>query len=475
MKLDSNFLWGGGTAASQHEGAYDVDGKGLNTMDLMTGGTKTTPRRHTATVEEGEYYPSHFGNDFYHRYKEDIALLAELGLKSFRMSIDWSRIYPTGEEAEPNKAGLQFYHNVFDELAKYNIEPLVTILHLEMPLHIYKKYNSWMSRKTVELYLKYARTLFTEYKGKVKYWLTFNEVNHAVFYDNDDYNDVYAGMGGMIDYNKLDFPAEGLAVSSRNILVASAKAVALAHEIDPNNQVGCVLAFVPQYPATSSPEDSMAVLHAYDKELFLTDILMKGEYPGYKLKEYKKAGINLDLTDEEKQALKDGTIDFYGMNFYSTGMQATVDKGYENGFFNGYRNPLLKTNEWGWEDDPVGLRHALVYMDRRYGKPLMITESGIGTDDILVNGTVEDDYRIDYMRAHIEQLEKAIVEDGVNCIGFYVWAPIDLMSASSGEMKKRYGVVYVDWHDDQTGTFDRYKKKSFYWYKRVIATNGEEL
>ena len=475
MKLDKGFFWGGGVAACQHEGGFGEGGKGINTHDLLTAGTKDTPRGHTDEIEKGVYYPSHTGNDFYHRYKEDIALMAELGLKSYRLSMDWTRIYPTGEEKTPNPEGLRFYHNVVDELLKYNIEPLVTILHAEVPIHLVRKYNTWMSKDMIDIYLKVAKTLFTEFKGKVKYWLTFNEVNHAVFYDNDDYNEVYAELGSGLNFNKMKNPAQGLATASLNILLASAKAVLLGHEIDPENQIGCTLCFVPQYAATSSAEDNLAALHSLDKDLYLTDVLMKGQYPKYKLHEYEKTGITLDWTEEDRSILRKGIIDFYGMNYYSSGMAAAENRGYKNGFFNGYRNPMLKTNAWGWEDDPIGLRNALIYMDRRYGKPIMITENGIGCDDVLKNGTVEDDYRITYMRKHIEQMEKAIIEDGVTCIGYYMWAPVDLISASTGEMKKRYGVVFVDRYDDQTGTYNRYKKKSFEWYKQLIASQGEIL
>lgn len=474
MRLGEDFLWGGGTAASQCEGAWDVGGKGLNIMDLVTAGSLTSSREITGEIEPDKVYPSQTGNDFYNRYVEDIALLADLGLKSFRLSIDWTRIYPTGEENEPNQAGLRFYHEVIDELLAHDIEPLVTILHIELPVHIARKYGAWTSRETIDLYLKYCGTLFTEFKGKVRYWLTFNEVNHQVFFDNDN-SDVYSYMVSGLQLSTLDNPPQALATSCYNALVAGAKAVALGHQIDPENMVGCVLAFVPQYPATSLPEDSLAGLHGYDRDLFLLDVMCRGAFPRYKLMEYQRLGIHLEITEEDAVALKAGTIDFCGMNYYSSGMSAAENRGYENGFFHGYRNPLLKTNDWGWEDDPVGLRYALNYVDRRYGKPIIITESGIGVEDELVDGTVEDDYRIAYLREHIREVEKAIVEDGVNCLGYFTWAPIDLVSASTGEMKKRYGVVYVDRHDDGTGDYQRFKKKSFDWYRKVIASRGEDL
>ncbi|MCR0570852.1 glycoside hydrolase family 1 protein [[Clostridium] innocuum] len=474
MKLNKDFLWGASTAASQFEGAVKEGGKGLNIMDVVTGGSVDRVREITDTVEEGKHYPSHTGIDFYHTYKEDIKLMAEMGLKSLRFSIDWARIYPTGEEEEPNRDGLMFYHNVLDELHKYDIEPLVTILHIEMPLHIAQKYQAWTNKKTVELYLKYAKTLFTEFKGKVKYWLTFNEVNHAVFFDNDNY-DVYSYMASGLRLERFDNPQQALADSCYNVLLAGAKAVALGHEIDPNNQIGCVMTFVPQYAATCKPEDSLAALHDYDRDLFLTDVMCRGEFPAYKLKDYEKQGINISISKEDDCAFKAGTIDFYGFNYYSSGVSSADGINLENGFFHSYKNPSLKASEWGWEMDPVGLRYALNFMDRRYGKPMMVTENGLGAVDVVVNGTVEDEYRIEFLRRHIEEMEKAIIEDGVNCIGYYVWTPIDLVSASTGEMKKRYGFIYVDSHDDGTGTGVRLKKKSYSWYQTVIRTQGELL
>lgn len=473
MNLTKDFLWGAGTAASQFEGGVNEGGKGLNIMDVVTQGKVDVLREITDSIEEGKVYPSHTGVDFYHTYKEDIKLFAELGLKSYRMSIDWARIYPTGYEEEPNQEGLKFYHNVIDELLKYDIEPLVTICHIELPLAMAKK-GAWTNPSAVDNYVKYAKTLFTEFKGKVNYWLTFNEINHSVFYDNDG-SPVYSYMASGLKLNEVENPENALAQSCLNVLRASAKAVALGHKIDPSNQIGCVLAFVPQYAATSKPEDSLATLHAYDRDLFLLDVLIKGYFPDYKLTEYQKKGIDLVITDEDKELFKQGTLDYYGMNYYSSGMSAAEDRGYKNGFFHGYRNPELPTNDWGWENDPIGLRYALNYIDRRYNIPVIITENGIGVDDQFVDGTVDDGYRIDFLKDHIEQMKKAVVEDGVKCLGFFVWSPLDIVSASSGEMKKRYGFIYVDKHDDGTGTNQRYKKKSFDWYKNVIETNGEEL
>jgi len=360
-------------------------------------------------------------------YKEDIRLFAEMGLKSFRMSIDWTRIYPTGAEIEPNQEGLSFYHNVIDELLKYDIIPLVTIKHLEMPLKIAQN-GAWTNPDTIHMYVKYAKTLFHEFKGKVKYWLTFNEVNHAVWYDNDN-ADVYSYFGTGLKFNEIENPDNALANAMYNVLKASALAVIAGHDIDEANQIGCVHAFVPQYPATSKPEDSLATLQAYDQDCFLLDVMIKGYMPDYKIREYEKE--NIEVTKEDKEIFKKGTIDFFGLNYYSSGMSAAENRGYGNAFFHGY--------------------------------------------NILENETVNDDYRIAFLKDHIEQMEKAIWEDSVNVLGYYVWSPIDIVSASTGEMSKRYGLIYVDIDDKGKGSRKRFKKKSFDWYKQVIASHGEDL
>lgn len=471
MILDEHFLWGGGTAASQFEGGFHEGGKGLNNMDVVTDGSKDRLREITDVVDPNKFYPSHTGIDFYHMYKEDIRLFAEMGLKSFRMSIDWTRIYPTGEEIEPNQEGLSFYHNVIDELLKYEIIPLVTIKHLEMPLKIAQN-GAWTNPDTIHMYVKYAKTLFHEFKGKVKYWLTFNEVNHAVWYDNDN-ADVYSYFGTGLKFNEIENPENALANAMYNVLKASALAVIAGHDIDEANQIGCVHAFVPQYPATSKPEDSLATLQAYDQDCFLLDVMIKGYMPDYKIREYEKE--NIEVTKEDKEIFKKGTIDFFGLNYYSSGMSAAENRGYGNAFFHGYKNPELPINEWGWENDPVGLRFALNYLNRRYNIPIMITENGLGASDILENETVNDDYRIAFLKDHIEQMEKAIWEDCVNVLGYYVWSPIDIVSASTGEMSKRYGLIYVDIDDKGKGSRKRFKKKSFDWYKQVIASHVEDL
>lgn len=476
MKLNKNFYWGASLAAHQVEGAWNENGKGVGIMDIVTNGNYAEPRqvvREGQTVPKNKYFPTHTGIDFYHQYKSDIKMFSELGIKSLRMSIDWTRIYPTGEEKEPNRAGLDYYHDVINELLKYGIEPMVTICHFEMPLHLSRKYNSWLNKDMIDFYLKYCKTLFTEFKGKVKYWITFNEINHT--YRDDPMSSILSYMVCGLENQDMKNPEQDIATICYHMMLASAKAVKLGHSIDANNKVGCVMAFMPKYAGSCHPEDALQNLHDYDLDLFMSDTLCNGKFPGYKRKEYERKGIILNITEEDQHDFSEGTLDFYGLNYYSSGISSVHGKNLEKSFFGGYKNPYLKSNDWGWETDPVGLRYSLNYLDRRYGKPIIVTENGFGAIDDFTNETVQDDYRIDYLRNHIEQLKKAIIDDGVNCIGYSVWSPIDLISATTGEMKKRYGFIYVDKDDQGNGTLKRYKKKSFNWYKKVIETNGEVL
>lgn len=465
-KFPEGFLWGGATAANQIEGAWNEDGKGPSIADVMTVGAHTVERETTREVVEGKYYPTHMAIDFYHRYKEDIKLFAEMGFKCFRMSIAWSRIYPNGDDAEPNEKGLQFYDDVFDELLKYGIEPVVTISHYEIPLHLANEYNGWADRRVIDFYLNYCRTIFTRYKEKVKYWMTFNEIN---------------GMG----YNKFfgTFMNAGAKVSSaqegfqvmHNVLVGSAKAVQLGHEINPNFKIGMMVGFINRYPYSCNPLDVMENIIDTREIYFFMDVQCRGEYPNYAWIDMKKQGVVLDMDEDDLKVLKKGTVDYIGFSYYTTMTSSHDKEGLEGMFIKSKPNPYLKKTEWGWQIDPVGLRIALNQMYDRYHLPLFIVENGLGARDVFKNGTVEDDYRIDYLRDHIKEMKKAIVDDGIEVIGYCTWGCIDLVSASTGEMEKRYGFIYVDRDDQGNGTLDRYKKKSFYWYKKVIESNGEDL
>jgi 6-phospho-beta-glucosidase len=461
-----NFLWGGATAANQCEGAYLTGGKGLSTADVMTVGSHGgVPREITDGVMEEKYYPSHNAVDHYHRFKEDIALFAEMGFKCYRMSIAWSRIFPNGDEMVPNEEGLKHYDEVFDTCLQYGIEPIVTLSHFETPLGLLK-YGSWQNRKVIEFYLRYCETLFYRYKGKVKYWLTFNEIN------------VMSTKPWMAGGVSSDEEQVRMTAAFHQFL-ASAKAVQMAHAIDPNNKVGMMYAGHFAYPNSCDPEDIQANVDFMHKMLFYCDVQCRGYYPAYKLKEFEREGIVLPIQDGDLEELKNGKVDFLSYSYYLThvvGKETNLNFNGLNGVKTGYKNPYLPTSDWGWTIDPMGLRYSLNLLYDRYQIPLMIVENGLGAVDKLEeDGTVHDSYRIDYLRDHLTEMKKAIDIDGVPVMGYTMWGPMDIIAASTGEMKKRYGFIYVDVDDNGNGSFKRIKKDSFYWYKKVIETNGKDL
>lgn len=489
MKFNENFLWGGATAANQFEGGYRDGGKGLSVADVITSGNHNTTRRitwkHLETGEtgfrelysnesiptgavpaiiEGEYYPSHVATDFYHHYVEDIALLAEMGFKTFRLSINWARIFPNGDDKEANEEGLNFYDKVFDECLKYNIEPLVTLSHYDAPLNLSIKYGGWKNRKLIELFEKYATTVFERYNGKVKYYLTFNEISVI------EYGIFYASAS-------MESSPQDNAQCAHNQFVASAKAVKIAHEINPNIMVGQMNVFQPMYTYTSDPKDQLLVLEEMQKCLFYSDVQTGGFYPKYRLKRYEREGIVLEDCPEDYELIKNYSADFLGFSCYGSTTFTTheVEKGNGN-IIHGVKNPYLKTNEWGWPTDPDSLRIALNTLYDRYRKPLWIVENGIGWNDVKEpDGSIHDSYRIDYLREYIKSMRDAVNIDGVELLGYTMWGCIDLVSASTGEMKKRYGFVYVDKDDNGNGTLERSRKDSFYWFKKVIESNGADL
>lgn len=475
MKLQENFLWGGSIAAHQCEGAWNIDGKGLGLMDVATSGDVDHDRIIHDEKQPGFTYPSETGIDFYHRYPQDIRLFSEMGFKTLRISIDWARIYPNGDDETPNEKGIQFYQNVVDTLLEYHIEPIVTLYHFEMPLAIVKKYGSWTNKKTIDLYLTYCKTMMEALKGKVKYWVTFNEMNHI---DSQmKLSDFFSYFITGLQYSRLEDPAQTLATCAYNMTVASVKAVKLGHDIDENNQMGCVFGLTPYYPYSCHPEDVMKSFTDMNRDLYQIDAMCYGKFPAYKIKEYERLGIALDISEEDKEAFQQGKLDFLGINYYASEVSiAEAKEGMEQAFFGGVKNPYLQDSDWGWAIDPVGLRYILNYVDRKYQLPIMITENGFGAiDEVGEDGKVHDTYRIDYLQKHLSELKKAVLEDGVNCVGYLMWGPIDLVSATTGEMKKRYGFIYVDKQNDGSGTYDRIPKDSFYWYKELIASNGEEL
>ena len=472
-----NFLWGGAVAANQYEGAWDVDGKGASVSDMCTNGTHTTPKRITAVIEPDTLYPSHEAIDFYHHYKEDLALFAEMGFKVFRLSIAWTRIFPTGMEAEPNEAGLRFYDNVFDECKKYGIEPLVTISHYEMPYALVEKYNGWEGRECVDLFVRYCEVVFRRYQGKVKYWLTFNEINSGTMAMGN-----VLSLGTVKGYtgSVMDVPDDPNVrfQALHHQFVASAKAVKLAHEKYPEYQMGNMICFITKYPYTCSPDDM--ILTQQEMQMtnwFCSDIQVRGYYPSYADRFFEENGIVIKKEPGDDEILKEGTVDFYTFSYYMSTCTGNASDGAETGgnLIGGLKNPYLKASDWGWQIDPKGLRYTLNEIYGRYQIPLMVVENGLGAyDKIEEDGSVNDDYRIDYLRGHIEQMREAVA-DGVDLMGYTPWGCIDLVSASTGEMAKRYGFIYVEKYDDGTGTLSRRRKKSFEWYKQVIASNGAQL
>lgn len=467
-----NFLWGGAVAANQCEGAWNEGGKGLSVQDILPKGI-AGERRGVITEEPTPDNLKLEGIDFYHRYKEDIRLFAEMGFKVFRTSIAWSRIFPEGDESEPNEEGLAFYDSVFDECLKYGMQPLVTISHYETPLGLARKYDGWRSPKLIDFYLRYCRVIFERYKDKVKYWLTFNEINSLMH--------APLTSGGILT-PPGELGEQDLYQAIHHELVASALATKLAHEIITNVMVGCMILGVTIYPLTPDPDDMIKTM-LHDREtLLFADIHARGEYPKYIMRYFKEKGIELKMGEKDLEILKNNTVDFISFSYYSSICDsAHPGDAKETGgnLSHGYVNPYLKASEWGWQIDPQGLRYTLNRLYDRYQLPLFIVENGLGAADELVqdrNGewTVEDDYRIAYLNAHLVEAEKAI-RDGVELLGYTSWGCIDIVSASTAQMKKRYGYIYVDRDDDGRGSLERYKKKSFYWYKEVIATNGDSL
>lgn len=504
MGFKEGFFWGGATAANQYEGGWNEGGRGPALTDFTTGGSVKEPRKVTwidkdgnahatpqvhfddALPEGGDHYacldgylyPNHEGTDFYHHYKEDIKLFADMGFKMFRMSISWSRIYPRGDEETPNQEGIEFYRDVFKELRKYNIEPLVTIHHFDTPIYLVEKYGDWQNRKYIDFFVKYCKTVFTEYKGLVKYWLTFNEINSATTAMG-----AFLGQGILNEIKEMEFMDQVDVPQNRfqglhHQFIASALAVKMAHEIDPNYQVGCMQIMATSYGLTCNPNDQIENQQKnHLMNWFCSDVQCRGKYPNYIKRYFKENNIEIKMEEGDEEILATGPVDFYTCSYYMSNCQ-TADKTKEGGKGNilgGVPNPYLKASDWGWQIDPIGLRYSLNEIYDRYQLPIFVVENGLGAyDTIDEDGKVRDSYRIDYLRSHIEQMHEAVL-DGVDLKGYTPWGCIDLVSASTGEMAKRYGFIFVERYDDGTGDFARRRKESFYWYKKVIETNGEDL
>lgn len=481
MALRRDFLWGGAVAANQVEGAWNVDGKGLSVADVARYKSNVDIKNYKKNVafstddikkalanKSDENYPKRRGIDGYHHYKEDIKLFAEMGFKVLRISIAWTRIFPNGVEKQPNTKGILFYQNVIEELKKNHIEPLITISHYEMPLNLAVQYNGWSDKRVIDYFINFAKACFTSFSN-VKYWLTFNEIDSVTRHP-------FTTAGIIPDQSKNLLQDEYQAL--HNQFVASAKVTKLAHEIIPNSQVGCMLTKLTTYPATSKPEDVLAALNKNVMNYFPADVQVKGEYPKLILEYLKKNNLEIDMTTKELEVIKNNTVDFISFSYYMSMIAAADESGLELTSGNtivGGKNPYLKTTEWGWSVDPVGLRISLIELYDRYHKPLFIVENGIGTKDKLESdGTIHDSYRISYFKEHFIEMKKA-VDSGVDLMGYTSWAPIDLVSASTSQMTKRYGFIYVDLDDEGHGSGNRFKKDSFNWYKHVIETNGDEL
>ncbi|SEM55599.1 6-phospho-beta-glucosidase [Mesobacillus persicus] len=475
-KFPEGFLWGGATAANQVEGGFNEGNKGLNIADVLPGGKERLklllePGFDFEVNKEKYTYPNHEAIDFYHRYKEDIALFAEMGFKVFRMSIAWTRIFPNGDELEPNEEGLAFYDRVFDELHKYGIEPVVTISHYEMPVNLVKEYGGWRSRQVVTFFERYVSVIFNRYKGKVKYWLTFNEINSGLHFP-------IMGLGFAIQKESDKYQSTFQAYHHQ--FVASSTAVKLCRELMPDAKIGCMILYAPVYAYDSNPENVLYALQEHQLfNYFCTDVQVRGEYPAFIKRYFNDYDIQLEIQEGDLELIKENTVDYISLSYYMSRTEK-VDKTEEEkgqgNILSGVRNPFLEASEeWGWEIDPTGLRTSLNQLYGRYQVPLFVVENGLGArDEVASDGSIKDDYRIDYLRNHIKAMGEAM-EDGVELMGYTPWGCIDLVSMSTGEMSKRYGLIYVDKQDDGSGTLERKRKKSFFWYKDVIASNGEVL
>ncbi len=473
MTLPDNFLWGGATAANQVEGGVLEGGRGLSNIDLLPTGKDraiiSSGQMEHLEWDDDHFYPAKTAIDMYHHFKEDIKLFAELGFKVFRMSISWTRIFPNGDDLVPNEEGLQFYQEIFETLRSYDIEPLVTLAHFDVPVSMIKRFGGWRDRRMVDAYVNYAQTVMTRYKGLVNYWLTFNEINiliHSPF------------VGGGLIFKDGDKKEQLMYQAAHHQLLASSLATKIAHEVDPANKIGCMLAGGMHYPYSCRPEDYQEAINRDRENYFFIDVQARGYYPNYAKKMFEREGVELHMEAGDLDILKN-TVDFVSFSYYSSRTVSGFEEDYEEttgNLFKSIKNTNLKSTDWGWQIDPLGLRNALNQLFDRYQKPLFIVENGLGAKDTPdENGYVEDDYRIDYLRQHIAALKAAVEIDGVDLLGYTSWGSIDLIAASTGQMSKRYGYIYVDRDDEGNGSLKRSKKKSFDWYKEVIRSNGEVI
>lgn len=472
--MRNDFLWGGAIAAHQVEGGYDVGQKGLSIADVLTAGDVNTPREITDGVVERKFYPNHDGIRFYQYYPQDIKLFREMGFTCLRTSIAWSRIFPNGDEETPNEEGLRFYDDLFDCMIENGMQPIITLSHFEMPYHLVKKYGGWRNRSMIDFFYRFAKTVFDRYQNKVKYWLTFNEINNQMLTENDLYPFTNSGLLFQEGEDRLHTVYQAIHYQ----FVAGALATKYAHQLNAGMQIGCCVAATPNYPHSADPNDIL-LAQAEDRKLLLfTDVQIRGHYPNYLLNEWKNKRYTFDITKEDLALIAEGTVDYLGFTYYMSNTVSADPKAVKLGdeLQGQYAvaNEHLKTTDWGWAIDPKGLRYIMNLYQDRYEIPLFIVENGFGYADRLEDGKIHDTNRIEYLKAHITEMKKAVEEDGCNCIGYTVWGCIDPISFTTGEMKKRYGFIYVDRNNDGSGSYKRYKKDSFYWYQKVIETNGDE-
>lgn len=471
---DKDFLIGGALSAQQSEGAYDMDGCCDSISDHLTSMTKEKSRLLTKSINDEYYYPSHMGIDFYHRFKEDIQLFNELGINALRISISWARIFPHGDERKPNKAALDHYMNLIDECLYYGIEPVVTICHNDMPYALSETYNGWASKEVIKYYVRYAETLFQHFKSKVKYWITFNEINGAMLEGVGLFmTGCFKDCGDIFDIHTIEDNPQLRMQALHNMLTASSRAIICGKKICRDYQFGCMLLAYVSYPYTCHPKDSIAVLQ--NETLFMdycADVMIKGKYSELACNYLKKMNIRLDITVEEMKIIKKGTVDFYSFSYYSSSTTSALNvvETIRGNLIGGGKNPYLDQTEWGWVMDPDGLYYFLLKTYSKYQIPMMIVENGLGANDIIEDdGRVKDDYRVKYIDAHLNAVQKAL-DDGIDLLGYLMWGIIDIVSSSTGEMSKRYGVIYVDMDDYGNGSLKRCKKDSFQWYKERVKS-----
>lgn len=490
-KFPKEFLWGGATAAHQFEGGFMEDGKGVDTSECRLTSSrygKEQSSRHMKLETRSMYeaakseksidgYPFRWGSDHYHRWKEDIELLGEMGLKIYRLSISWARIFPNGDDELPNEEGLAFYRNIFEECKKHNIKIYCTMMHYAMPINIIEKYGGWKNRQVIDLFLRYAKVLLENFNQYVEIWLPFNEINAGVFHP-------YNGVGYILDDDKVmeDDPFKqdwsDIYQGLHHQFITNALIVKMAHEMDPKIKISCMIArFVP-YPMNCRPQNVlMALQNEQEDNYFFTDVMVRGYYPSYTRRLFDKKNISIKIKDGDEQILKEYTSDMVSFSYYFSSVCGVDEQSEETdgNLVTTKVNPYLERSEWGWQIDPTGLRIALNSIWDRYQKPIFIAENGLGAKDILnADGKIHDPYRVEYLKEHIKAMAEAI-DDGVDLIGYTMWGIIDLVSSGTIQMSKRYGMIYVDCDDDGKGSFKRYKKDSFHWYKKLIRSNGEEL